>query len=47
MNVRRILRATDKVKYAESRPSPEFFEELDSDLRAFIDATRPRTLEKR
>lgn len=40
--VRRILRATDKVKYAESRPSPEFFEELDSDLRAFIDATRPR-----
>lgn len=40
---RRLLRATDRVKYAEARPGEDFFEDLDSDLRAFIDSTRPRT----
>ena len=39
---KRMLRATDKIKYAEERPTGELIEELDADLRAFIDATRPR-----
>lgn len=38
---RRLLRATDRIKFAEERPSSELIEELDSDLRAFIDATAP------
>jgi hypothetical protein len=42
---RRVLRATDRVKYAEARPGTDFFEELDADLRTFIDATRPRAWE--
>lgn len=41
--VRRLLRATDRVKYAGDQPGSLFFEELDSDLRALIDATRPRS----
>lgn len=41
--VRRLLRATDRVKYAEEPPGESFFEELDADLRALIDSTRPRT----
>lgn len=40
---RKLLRATDRVKYAEARPGVDFFEELDADLRAFIDSTRPHT----
>lgn len=45
MNVpraRRLLRATDRVKYAEARPGTQFFEDLEADLHAFIDQTRPR-----
>jgi hypothetical protein len=38
---RRLLRATDRVKYAEVRPGHDFFEELDADLRAFVGSTRP------
>jgi hypothetical protein len=38
---RRILRATDRVKFAEERPAGEWLEELDADLRAFVDSTRP------
>jgi hypothetical protein len=41
---RRLLRATDRVKYAEARPGGSFFEELEADLHAFVDATRPRSL---
>lgn len=41
---RRLLRATDRVKYAEARPGGGFFEELEADLHAFVDATRPRSL---
>jgi hypothetical protein len=39
----RLLRATDRVKYAEARPGERFFDALDADLRGFIDATRPAT----
>jgi hypothetical protein len=42
---RRLLGATDRVKYADDLPSERFFEDLDSDLRAFIDSTRSRTWE--
>lgn len=38
---RRILRATDRVKFAEERPAGEWLEELDADLRAFVESTRP------
>ncbi|MBX2798802.1 MAG: hypothetical protein KTR31_14095 [Myxococcales bacterium] len=38
---KRLLRATDRIKFAEERPSGELIEELDADLRAFVDATRP------
>lgn len=44
---RRLLRATDRVKYAEARPGGGFFEELEADLHAFVDATRPRALTPR
>jgi len=40
---RRLLRATDRVKYAEQRPGRELFEDLDADLRAFLGSTRPHT----
>lgn len=40
--VRRLLQATDRVKYAGARPSERFFEDLDADLRGVIDSTRPR-----
>ncbi len=39
--IRRLLRATDRVKYAGDNPGAYFFEELDADLRAVIDSTRP------
>ena len=39
---RRLLRATDLVKYAERRPDGDFFDGLHDDLTTFIDATRPR-----
>ena len=38
---RRLLRATDRVKYAEEAPGVDLFEELDADLRAFVSSTRP------
>lgn len=38
---KRLLRATDRVKYAEVPPDERFFAELEDDLRGFIDATRP------
>ncbi|MBN2799481.1 MAG: hypothetical protein JXX28_10075 [Deltaproteobacteria bacterium] len=38
---KRLLRATDRVKYAEQAPGPEFLQDLDADLRAFVAATRP------
>lgn len=44
---RSLLRATDRVKYADVRPGADLFEELDADLRAFIDSTRPRAWEGR
>ncbi len=42
---RRLLRATDLVKYAEQRPEGAFFDDLDADLRAFVASTRPARLE--
>lgn len=41
---RRLLRATDRVKYAEVAPGDHFFAELEDDLRGFIEATRPTRL---
>lgn len=41
---KRLLRATDRVKYAEAQPGGGFFDELEADLHAFVDATRPRAL---
>ena len=38
---KRMLRATDRIKFAEDRPTDELIDELDADLRAFVDATRP------
>jgi hypothetical protein len=37
----RILRATDRVKFAEDRPAEDWLAELDADLRAFVQSTRP------
>lgn len=42
---RRLLRATDRVKYADARATAELFEELDADLRAFVGSTRPQRLD--
>jgi hypothetical protein len=44
---KRLLRATDRVKYAEARAGADVFEDLDSDLRAFVTATRPHTWQDR
>jgi len=38
---KRLLRATDRVKFAEHRPDADLFDDLDADLRAFIGSTRP------
>lgn len=45
---RRVLRAADRVKFAEERPGVDgktavamWLEELDADLRGFVDSTRP------
>ena len=40
---KRILRATDLVRFAEDRPRTpeEWLADLDADLRGFVDATRP------
>ena len=37
----RLLRATDRIKYAEDRPGADKFVVFDEDLRAFLQATRP------
>lgn len=42
---RRLLRATDRVKYADARVAAELFEDLDADLRAFVGSTRPQRWE--
>ena len=39
---KRLLRATDRVKYADAGMEGTFFEDLDADLRAFITSTRSR-----
>jgi hypothetical protein len=38
---KRLLRATDRVKFAEATPESELFDDLDADLRAFVGTTRP------
>jgi hypothetical protein len=38
---RRLLRATDRIKYAGDTPRSRLFDELDGDLRSFVTATRP------
>jgi hypothetical protein len=38
---RRLLRATDRVKFAGEQARGDLFEELDADLRAFVGTTRP------
>lgn len=43
---RRLLRATDRVKYADARTTEELIEELDADLRAFVGTTRPQRWEE-
>ena len=39
---KRLLRATDRIKYAEATIGGDLFDELDSDLRAFVASTRPQ-----
>lgn len=39
---KRLLQATDLIKYAEEEADGEFLDHLDADLRAFIGGTRPR-----
>jgi hypothetical protein len=39
---KRLLRATDRVKYAGARPGESFFVDLESDLHAFVEQTRPK-----
>lgn len=43
---KRLLRATDRVKYADVAPGADVFDELDADLRAFIADTRPSSWER-
>jgi hypothetical protein len=43
---KRILRATDWVKYAEASTPEESLRSLDSDLLSFIEATKPRSWEE-
>lgn len=43
---RRLLRATDRIKYADARTTEELLEELDADLRAFVGSTRPQRWEE-
>jgi hypothetical protein len=38
---KRLLRATDRIKFADAKAGADLFEELDSDLRAFVGSTRP------
>jgi len=43
----RVLRATDRVKFAEERPAEDWLAELDADLRAFVQSTRPTVFAER
>jgi len=38
---KRLLRATDRIKFADAKAGEDLFEELDADLRAFVGSTRP------
>ena len=38
---KRLLRATDRIKYADASAVAELFDDLDSDLRGFVGSTRP------
>jgi len=38
---KRLLRATDRIKFADAKAGDDLFDELDSDLRAFVGSTRP------
>jgi hypothetical protein len=38
---KRLLRATDRIKYAEGSAAIELFDALDEDLRGFVGSTRP------
>lgn len=42
---RRLLHATDRIKYADARATEDLFDDLDGDLRGFIGDTRPRRVE--
>lgn len=39
---KRLLQATDLIKYAEEEADGEFLRRMDADLRAFVGSTRPR-----
>jgi len=39
---RRLLRATDRVKFADAEARAELFEDLEADLRGYLASTRPR-----
>ena len=43
---RRLLRATDRVKYAGDQPGQDLFELLTEDLSGFVEATRPHRWEE-
>lgn len=38
---KRLLRATDRIKYADASAVSDLFDDLDADLRGFIGSTRP------
>lgn len=44
---RKLLRATDLVKFADQTTEGAFFDEMDADLRAFIDSTKPHLWDRR
>ncbi|MFH1470058.1 MAG: hypothetical protein ABIO70_37080 [Pseudomonadota bacterium] len=44
---RRLLQATDLLKFARRGGGPEFFYALDQDFQAYVEATRPRPVEPR
>jgi len=38
---KRLLRATDRIKFADASAAEELFDDLDADLRGFVGSTRP------
>lgn len=38
---KRLLRATDRIKFADASAAKELFDDLDADLRGFVGSTRP------